>query len=51
MCENCSKKGIIPALERKRKISSAWNSAKTDNCMTLPSNVSYSYFCPQISVC
>ncbi|PIO27396.1 hypothetical protein AB205_0165850 [Aquarana catesbeiana] len=30
-------------------MSSAWNSAKTDNCTTLPSNVSYSYFCPPIS--
>ncbi|PIO36355.1 hypothetical protein AB205_0035530 [Aquarana catesbeiana] len=29
---------------------SAWNSAKTDSCTTLPSNVSYSYFWPQISV-
>ncbi|PIO35046.1 hypothetical protein AB205_0110740 [Aquarana catesbeiana] len=29
-------------------MSSAWNSAKTDNCTTLPSNVSYSYFWPQI---
>ncbi|PIO14708.1 hypothetical protein AB205_0144620 [Aquarana catesbeiana] len=32
-------------------MSSAWNSAKTDNCTTFPSSVSYSYFCPQISVC
>ncbi|PIO37362.1 hypothetical protein AB205_0013990 [Aquarana catesbeiana] len=32
-------------------MSSAWTSAKTDNCTTLPSNVSYYYFCPQISVC
>ncbi|PIO25590.1 hypothetical protein AB205_0210900 [Aquarana catesbeiana] len=32
-------------------MSSAWNSAKTDNCTPLPSNVSYSYFWPQISVC
>ncbi|PIO41174.1 hypothetical protein AB205_0047610 [Aquarana catesbeiana] len=30
---------------------SACNAAKTDNLMTLPSNVSYSYFLPQISVC
>ncbi|PIO37206.1 hypothetical protein AB205_0133300 [Aquarana catesbeiana] len=32
-------------------MSSALNSAKTDNCTTPPSNVSYSYFLPQISVC
>ncbi|PIO23604.1 hypothetical protein AB205_0162250 [Aquarana catesbeiana] len=32
-------------------MSSAWNSAKTDNLTTLPSNVSYYYFSPQISVC
>ncbi|PIO15165.1 hypothetical protein AB205_0010620 [Aquarana catesbeiana] len=30
---------------------SSWNSAKADNCTTLPSNVSYYYFCPQISMC
>ncbi|PIO13675.1 hypothetical protein AB205_0179420 [Aquarana catesbeiana] len=30
---------------------SALNSAKTDNCTTLPSNVSYYYFLSQISVC
>ncbi|PIO28598.1 hypothetical protein AB205_0097030 [Aquarana catesbeiana] len=50
MCKTCTEKGSIPALEMK-KMSSAWNSAKTDNCTTLPSNVSYSYFCPPISVC
>ncbi|PIO11962.1 hypothetical protein AB205_0093040 [Aquarana catesbeiana] len=31
-------------------MSSAWNSAKTDNCTTLPSNVSHSFFLPQISI-
>ncbi|PIN98002.1 hypothetical protein AB205_0101950 [Aquarana catesbeiana] len=50
MCENCTKKVSIPALEREKK-SSTWNSAKKDNCTTLPSNVSYYYFWPQISVC
>ncbi|PIO37016.1 hypothetical protein AB205_0206000 [Aquarana catesbeiana] len=34
----------IPALESEKIMSSAWNSDKTDNRMTLPSNVSYYYF-------
>ncbi|PIO13284.1 hypothetical protein AB205_0072930 [Aquarana catesbeiana] len=38
----------LPKKERERIKSSAWNSAKTDNCTTLPSNVSYSFFLPQI---
>ncbi|PIO10096.1 hypothetical protein AB205_0189980 [Aquarana catesbeiana] len=50
MCENCTKKVSIPALEREKK-SLDWNSTQKDNCMTLPSNVSYSYFWTQISVC
>ncbi|PIO22933.1 hypothetical protein AB205_0099310 [Aquarana catesbeiana] len=45
MCETCTKQ------VRKKIMSSAWNSAKTDNLTALPSNVSYSYFLPQISVC
>ncbi|PIO24750.1 hypothetical protein AB205_0011100 [Aquarana catesbeiana] len=32
-------------------MSSAWNSAKKDNCTTPLSNVSYYYFLHQISVC
>ncbi|PIO15446.1 hypothetical protein AB205_0129640 [Aquarana catesbeiana] len=32
-------------------MSSAWNSAKTDNCTPLPNNVSYSCFWPQVSLC
>ncbi|PIO11875.1 hypothetical protein AB205_0025120 [Aquarana catesbeiana] len=52
MCETLiPKKVSIPALEREKNMFSAWNSAKIDNCTTLPSNVSYSYFLPQISVC
>ncbi|PIO15889.1 hypothetical protein AB205_0019630 [Aquarana catesbeiana] len=51
MCENYTKKVSIPAIESEKKMSSAWYSAKKDNCMTLPSNVSYYYFWPQISVC
>ncbi|PIN97706.1 hypothetical protein AB205_0010510 [Aquarana catesbeiana] len=44
MCETCPKKVSIPALIREKIMSTAWNSAKTDNCTPLPSNVSYSYF-------
>ncbi|PIO32497.1 hypothetical protein AB205_0132260 [Aquarana catesbeiana] len=51
MCETLTKKVSIPALEREKNMFSAWNSAKTDNCATLPSNVSYYYFLPKISVC
>ncbi|PIN96726.1 hypothetical protein AB205_0030230 [Aquarana catesbeiana] len=32
MCETCPKKVSIPALVREKIMSSAWNSAKTDNC-------------------
>ncbi|PIO13085.1 hypothetical protein AB205_0093710 [Aquarana catesbeiana] len=32
MCENCTKKVSIPALEREKIMSSAWNPAKKDNC-------------------
>ncbi|PIO14740.1 hypothetical protein AB205_0171440 [Aquarana catesbeiana] len=32
MCETCPKKVSIPALVRENIMSSAWNSAKTDNC-------------------
>ncbi|PIO25564.1 hypothetical protein AB205_0133780 [Aquarana catesbeiana] len=32
MCETCPKKISIPALVREKIMSSAWNSAKTDNC-------------------
>ncbi|PIO13621.1 hypothetical protein AB205_0082310, partial [Aquarana catesbeiana] len=51
VCETCPKKVIIPALLREKILSSVWNSAKTENCTPFPSNVSYSYFWPQISVC
>ncbi|PIO27477.1 hypothetical protein AB205_0206240 [Aquarana catesbeiana] len=51
MCETCTKQVSVPAFVREKIMSSTWNSAKTDNCMTLPSNVSYYYFLPQISVC
>ncbi|PIO28122.1 hypothetical protein AB205_0090700 [Aquarana catesbeiana] len=44
MCETCTKQVSIPAFEREKIMSSAWNSVKTDNWMTLPSNVSYHYF-------
>ncbi|PIO32314.1 hypothetical protein AB205_0103430 [Aquarana catesbeiana] len=42
---------VFQLYKGKTKNSSAWNSAKTDNYTPLPSNVSYSYFCRQISVC
>ncbi|PIO13932.1 hypothetical protein AB205_0114940 [Aquarana catesbeiana] len=32
MCETCTKQVSILALEREKIMSSAWNSAKTDNC-------------------
>ncbi|PIO11255.1 hypothetical protein AB205_0016020 [Aquarana catesbeiana] len=32
MCKTCSKKVSIPALVSEKIMSSAWNSAKTDNC-------------------
>ncbi|PIO40866.1 hypothetical protein AB205_0016960 [Aquarana catesbeiana] len=51
MCETCPKKVSIPAMVIETIMSSAWNSAKTENCTPLPRNVSYSYFWPQISVC
>ncbi|PIO23028.1 hypothetical protein AB205_0114190 [Aquarana catesbeiana] len=51
MCETWPKKVSISALVREKIMSSAWNSAKTDNCTPLPSNVSYSYCWLQISVC
>ncbi|PIO32849.1 hypothetical protein AB205_0134480 [Aquarana catesbeiana] len=51
MCETLTKQVSIPALEREKIMSSAWNSAKTDNLTTLQSNVSFSYFLPKISVC
>ncbi|PIO13313.1 hypothetical protein AB205_0149260 [Aquarana catesbeiana] len=51
MCETCTKQVSVPAFVREKIMSSSWNSSKTDNCTTLPSNVSYSYFCHQISVC
>ncbi|PIN88806.1 hypothetical protein AB205_0208460 [Aquarana catesbeiana] len=47
MCDTLPKKVSIPALRKGKIMSSAWNSAKTDNWTTLPSNVSYYYFCPQ----
>ncbi|PIO39527.1 hypothetical protein AB205_0010180 [Aquarana catesbeiana] len=51
-CVKLDQKGKYCSFKKGKKImSSAWNSAKTDNCTTLPSNVSYYYFCPQISVC
>ncbi|PIO39173.1 hypothetical protein AB205_0086550 [Aquarana catesbeiana] len=45
MCETCPKKVSTPAWLRELIMSSTWNSAQTDNCTPLPSNVSYSYFC------
>ncbi|PIO13087.1 hypothetical protein AB205_0062650 [Aquarana catesbeiana] len=36
MCENCPKKASIPALVREKIMSSALDSAKTDNCTPLP---------------
>ncbi|PIO40686.1 hypothetical protein AB205_0199610 [Aquarana catesbeiana] len=50
MCETCTKQVSIPALEREKIMYSAWNSAKTDNWTTLPSNVSYFYFSP-LNIC
>ncbi|PIO36603.1 hypothetical protein AB205_0194240 [Aquarana catesbeiana] len=47
MCETCPKKVSIPAWLRELIMSSTWNSAQTDNCTPLTSNVSHSYFCPQ----
>ncbi|PIN98274.1 hypothetical protein AB205_0204870 [Aquarana catesbeiana] len=43
-CETCTKQISIPAFESEKIMSSVWNSAKTDNWTTLPSNVSYYYF-------
>ncbi|PIO28033.1 hypothetical protein AB205_0160770 [Aquarana catesbeiana] len=53
MCENCTKKVSIPALEREKKCLQLETlpRKKKDNCTTLPSNVLDSCFCPQISVC
>ncbi|PIO15680.1 hypothetical protein AB205_0100270 [Aquarana catesbeiana] len=51
MCETCTKQISIPAFECEKIMYSDWNSAKTDNWKTLPSNVSYYYFWPNISVC
>ncbi|PIO40469.1 hypothetical protein AB205_0036500 [Aquarana catesbeiana] len=39
MCETLPKKVSIQLEEREKIMSSAWNSAKTDNCTTLPSNM------------
>ncbi|PIO29069.1 hypothetical protein AB205_0084510 [Aquarana catesbeiana] len=46
MCETCTKQVSIPSFEREKNhvMSSAWNSAKTDNWTTFPSKVSYYYF-------
>ncbi|PIO22636.1 hypothetical protein AB205_0068780 [Aquarana catesbeiana] len=35
MCETCPKKVSIPALVREKIMSSAWNSAKTDNVQAM----------------
>ncbi|PIO29573.1 hypothetical protein AB205_0055930 [Aquarana catesbeiana] len=49
MCENYTKKVSIPVLEKEKNVFSLELSQK-DNCTTLPSNVSDSYFCTQISM-
>ncbi|PIO10107.1 hypothetical protein AB205_0170240 [Aquarana catesbeiana] len=49
MCENCTKKVNIPEMEKNNAFS--LELCQKDNCTTLPSNISYYYFWPQISVC
>ncbi|PIO29733.1 hypothetical protein AB205_0211700, partial [Aquarana catesbeiana] len=50
MCENCTKKGSIPALERNKKFLQLGTLPKQTIVRHFQANVSYSYFCSQISV-
>ncbi|PIO28902.1 hypothetical protein AB205_0199110 [Aquarana catesbeiana] len=56
MCETCPKKVSIPAWLRGLIMSSTWNSAQTDNCTLLPSNVHihisvHKYVCVKYTFC